>query len=78
MKNDLDSKFTVIFHNYGLDLTTVQEIYEKYKHNPPLARNMPPVAGNITWSRHLLQRIESHATFESNPTVLPQRFAEDY
>ena len=71
LKNDLDSKFTVIFHNYGLDLTTVQEIYEKYKHNPPLARNMPPVAGNITWSRHLLQRIEEPMRrFESNPTVL--------
>eukprot|EP00949_MAST-11_sp_MAST-11-sp1_P002825 g2825.t1 len=71
LKNDLDSKFTVIFHNYGLDLTTVQEIYEKYKHNPPIARNMPPVAGNIIWSRHLLHRIEEPMRrFESNPTVL--------
>jgi dynein heavy chain, axonemal len=71
LKNDLDSKFTVIFHNYGLDLTTVQEIYEKYKHNPPIPRNMPPVAGNIMWSRHLLKRIEEPMRrFESNPTVL--------
>jgi len=71
LKNDLDGKFTVIFHNYGLDLTTVQEIYEKYKHNPPIPRNMPPVAGNIMWSRHLLKRIEEPMRrFESNPTVL--------
>ena len=71
LKNDLDSKFTVIFHNYGLDLTTVQEIYEKFKHNPPIPRNMPPVAGNIMWSRHLLKRIEEPMRkFESNPTVL--------
>ena len=71
MKSDLDSKFTIIFHNYGLDLTTVQEIYEKYKHSPPLPRNMPPVAGNILWSRHLLKRIEEPMSkFETNHAVL--------
>ncbi|RHY51106.1 hypothetical protein DYB38_003376 [Aphanomyces astaci] len=71
LRNDLDSKFTVIFHNYGLDLTTVQEIYEKYRHDPPIARNLPPVAGNILWSRHLLRRIEEPMRkFESNPSVL--------
>ena len=32
---------------------------------------MPPVAGNIMWSRHLLKRIEEPMRrFESNPTVL--------
>ncbi|CAK4084345.1 unnamed protein product [Aphanomyces euteiches] len=71
LRNDLDSKFTVIFHNYGLDLTTVQELYEKYRHDPPIARNLPPVAGNILWSRHLLRRIEEPMRkFESNPSVL--------
>ena len=28
LKEDLDSKFMVIFHNYGLDLETVQEAKE--------------------------------------------------
>ncbi|OQS05067.1 dynein heavy chain, outer arm [Thraustotheca clavata] len=71
LRNDLDSKFTVIFHNYGLDLTTVQEIYEKHRHDPPIARNLTPVAGNILWSRHLLRRIEEPMRkFESNPSVL--------
>ena len=27
LKEDLDSKFMVIFHNYGLDLATVQRLY---------------------------------------------------
>jgi dynein heavy chain len=58
LRADLESKFTVIFHNYGLELTQVQDQYEKYKGAPPLVRNLPPVAGTITWSRHLLKRIE--------------------
>ncbi|TYZ58790.1 hypothetical protein PybrP1_001566 [[Pythium] brassicae (nom. inval.)] len=71
LRADLDSKFTVIFHNYGLDLTNVQDTYERYRHDPPIARNLPPVAGNILWSRHLLRRIEEPMRkFESNPTVL--------
>ena len=58
LRADLDSKFMIIFHNYGLELASVQETYEAHKHSPPTARNMPPVAGNITWARHLLRRIE--------------------
>jgi dynein heavy chain len=32
LKSDLDSKYIVIFHNYGLDLETVQKIYDKQVH----------------------------------------------
>merc|ERR1711871_22386 len=51
LKDDLDSKFMVIFHNYGLDLETVQRLYEKQKTSPPVVRNAPPVTGNIMWAR---------------------------
>ncbi len=37
--------------NYGMELEQVQQLYEKQKHDPPISRNLPPVAGNITWSR---------------------------
>jgi dynein heavy chain len=71
LRADLESKYVVIFHNYGLELTQVQDQYEKHKSSPPLVRNLPPVAGNITWSRHLLRRIEEPMKkFQSNPTVL--------
>lgn len=33
----------------------MQQLYEKQMHDPPLPRNMPPVAGNIAWARHLYQ-----------------------
>eukprot|EP00217_Crustomastix_stigmatica_P013603 CAMPEP_0183798542 /NCGR_PEP_ID=MMETSP0803_2-20130417/19119_1 /TAXON_ID=195967 /ORGANISM="Crustomastix stigmata, Strain CCMP3273" /LENGTH=4519 /DNA_ID=CAMNT_0026043227 /DNA_START=42 /DNA_END=13598 /DNA_ORIENTATION=- len=58
LKSDLDDKYQLIFQNYGIDLTNVQRIYERYKHSPPLPRNAPPVAGDIMWSRQLLRRID--------------------
>ena len=70
-KSDLDSKLSIIFQNYGLELENVQQLYEKQKHDPPIARNLSPVAGNVTWSRHLLKRIEEPMKlFEANQNVL--------
>jgi dynein heavy chain len=71
LKSDLDSKYTVIFHNYGLDLETVQKLYDKQKAAPPTIRNAPPVSGNILWSRQLLRRIEQPMKqFKSNKNVM--------
>ena len=58
LKDDLDSKYVKIFRNYAQDLESVQKLYEKQKHAPPLPRNAPPVAGDILWARQLLRRIE--------------------
>ena len=71
LRSDLDSKLSVIFNNYGQELAEIETIFEKNKHNPPIARNMPPVAGNITWARHLLRKIEDPMNkFQGNSTVL--------
>ena len=71
LKDDLDSKFMVIFHNYGLDLETVQRLYEKQKHAPPHVRNAPPVTGNILWSRQLMRRIEEPmGKFQANQNLM--------
>lgn len=71
LKQDLDDKYMVIFQNYGLDLDVVQKIYEKHKSGPPLARNAPPVAGNVMWSRQLLRRIEDPMKkFAANKTIM--------
>ena len=55
LRADLNEKYMLIFQNYGTDLDTIQQIYEKQKTSPPLVRNAPPVAGSIMWSRQLLQ-----------------------
>ncbi len=76
LKADLDSKMSIIFHNYGIELEHVQQLYEKQKHNPPISRNLPPVAGNITWSRHLLNRIEEPMKqFEKHQRVMSTKDA---
>ena len=71
LKSDLESKYTVIFHNYGLDLEHVQKLYDKQKNQPPIFRNAPPVAGNIMWARHLLRRIEEPMKkFKANKNIM--------
>ena len=77
LKAELDSKLNLIFQNYGLELEHVQQLYEKQKHDPPIPRNLPPVAGNVTWSRHLLKRIEEPMKeFETNQSVMSTKDAK--
>jgi dynein heavy chain len=73
----LDEKMHMIFRTYGEELERVQEIYESQKHNPPKARNLPPVAGSMTWARHLYKRIEGPMKiFEAHQAVLASRDAK--
>lgn len=57
LSNSLNSKYTILFHNYGLEIHQIEDQYQKYKNNPPIVRNLPTVSGSITWSRHLFHRI---------------------
>jgi hypothetical protein len=61
----------VIFQHYARDLEGVQAQYEAHKHAPPLPHNVPPTAGSIMWSRHLLTRIEGPMqTFAPNKALM--------
>ena len=57
LKSGLNSKYTVLFQNYGLEIKDIEDQYVKMKNNPPMVRNLPTVSGSITWSRHLFHRI---------------------
>jgi len=77
LRADLDDKFNIIFQTYGGELESVQALYERNKHAPPVPRNLPPVAGAVTWSRHLLKRIEEPMKrFEENQNVLASKDAK--
>ncbi|KAL8182704.1 UNVERIFIED_CONTAM: hypothetical protein K2H54_062241 [Gekko kuhli] len=66
-----DDKYQVILQNYGHDIEMVSKLYTKQKNDPPVARNLPPVAGKILWARQLFLRIQSPMSlFQQHPTVL--------
>uniref|UniRef100_A0A8V0ZHJ8 Dynein axonemal heavy chain 8 n=1 Tax=Gallus gallus TaxID=9031 RepID=A0A8V0ZHJ8_CHICK len=53
-----------------IHLMTLQ-IYQIHKDDPPLARNMPPVAGKILWVRQLFRRINEPINyFHKNSNIL--------
>jgi hypothetical protein len=54
----LSTKYIDIFANFSSDLDSVAHMYETQKHEPPIARYAPPVAGRISWVRHMLKLIE--------------------
>ncbi|XP_074730375.1 dynein axonemal heavy chain 5 isoform X7 [Strix uralensis] len=67
----IDEKYQKILQNYGHDIETVCKIYTRQKQDPPLARNLPPIAGKILWARHLFRRIqEPMESFQQHPAVL--------
>ena len=77
LQGDLNSKSAVIFQQYGVELDEVEKLYERHKKSPPIARNLPPVAGHIAWSRQLLDRIESPmAIFRENSELLRSKEAK--
>jgi len=57
LKQELLAKYTIIFHNYGLEMGQIIDQYERQKDKPPLVRNMPQVSGSILWASHLLKRV---------------------
>ncbi|XP_071151451.1 dynein axonemal heavy chain 5-like, partial [Mytilus edulis] len=54
----IDGKYAVILRQYGEEVEEIRKLYMKYKEEPPIPRNMPPVAGKVTWVRQLSHRIE--------------------
>ncbi|XP_037533193.1 dynein heavy chain 5, axonemal [Nematolebias whitei] len=67
----IDEKYQSTFQNYGHDIEMIYCIYTKQKMDPPIGRDMPPVAGRIMWVRHLYSRIQGPMDrFQEHPKVL--------
>uniref|UniRef100_A0A8B9HQN0 Dynein, axonemal, heavy chain 5 n=1 Tax=Astyanax mexicanus TaxID=7994 RepID=A0A8B9HQN0_ASTMX len=67
----IEEKYQKAFQNYSRDIEMVSRIYTKQKMEPPIGRNLPPVAGKILWSRQLYLRIEEPMKlFQQHPNVL--------
>ena len=35
------------------------QLYQKYREDPPIQRDMPPIAGKIAWARQLTRKIQT-------------------
>ncbi|NWT51238.1 DYH8 protein, partial [Erythrocercus mccallii] len=52
-----------ILQHYVAELEATKKIYQTQKDDPPLARNMPPIAGKILWVRQLFRRVNEPITY---------------
>eukprot|EP00079_Xenopus_tropicalis_P026874 XP_012820905.1 PREDICTED: dynein heavy chain 5, axonemal [Xenopus tropicalis] len=67
----IEEKYQKILQNYGHDIEMVSKVYTKQKNEPPLGRDLPPVAGKIVWARQLLHRIQRPMDlFQQHSTAL--------
>ncbi|XP_078543788.1 dynein axonemal heavy chain 5 [Lissotriton helveticus] len=73
----IDEKYLYILQNYGHDIEMVSKVYIKQKNEPPLGRDLPPVAGKIVWSRQLFRRIYGPMElFQQHPSILQMEEAK--
>ncbi|XP_055492373.1 dynein axonemal heavy chain 8-like [Leucoraja erinacea] len=71
LESEIDVTIERIIQCYSGELNFVQKHYQANKENPPLARNLPPLAGKILWVRQLFRRIhEPIDYFYKNSDIL--------
>ncbi|XP_055492119.1 LOW QUALITY PROTEIN: dynein axonemal heavy chain 8-like [Leucoraja erinacea] len=57
LESEIETTIERILRHYANELMFIKKHYLAFKDNPPLARDMPPVAGKILWSRQLFRHI---------------------
>ena len=58
IQDELEKKYVSLVQSYGVDLKTVQELFLNYRDTPPIASNLPPISGSLTWCRGLVERVQ--------------------
>ncbi len=51
-------KFNDILSTFQKEVESINTLFEEHKKSPPISKTQPPVAGAISWSRSLFQRIK--------------------
>lgn len=52
-------KFDEILMQFEKEVESINQIFQEHKDTPPVSKNQPPVAGAISWSQSLFQRIKN-------------------
>jgi len=58
IQDELEKKYVGLVESYGHDLKIVQELFLVHRDNTPIAWNLPPIAGSLTWCRGLVERVQ--------------------
>ncbi|XP_026120715.1 dynein heavy chain 5, axonemal isoform X1 [Carassius auratus] len=67
----ISDKYQKILQNFGSDIEMVYRIYTKQKTDPPIAPDLPPIAGKILWAQQLYSCIqEPMDLFQEMPGLL--------
>ncbi|XP_023932850.1 dynein heavy chain 8, axonemal [Lingula anatina] len=67
---NVGEKCKIIFLQFGQEVENIRKMYMQHRDDPPVPRDMPPVAGKIAWARQLTRRItEPMEIFKETPEV---------
>ena len=56
--DELETKHADLVSSYAEDLRAAVRQFHEQKDEPPIPRNLPPIAGKLTWCRGILERIQ--------------------
>ena len=57
IQDELEKRYVELVKAFGKDMKVVQELFLHYREEPPIAANLPPISGALTWCRGLLDRV---------------------
>eukprot|EP01084_Bolivina_argentea_P019522 36286_1 len=58
IQEQMMKKFKDILVQFGREIDLVYNMFNKYKAEPPISKDQPPISGSIQWSRSLYARIK--------------------
>ncbi|XP_028025407.1 dynein heavy chain 10, axonemal [Bombyx mandarina] len=58
IRRQLSTKFDLVMRQFIKEITAIEDKFTRYRKNPPLLRNHPPVAGAISWARALFNKMK--------------------
>ena len=62
IQQQIMSKAKDVLRQFSREMDVARSIFDVHQQHPPVARNQPPVAGSIQWSRRLFARIKRTMT----------------
>ncbi|XP_062857915.1 dynein axonemal heavy chain 8-like [Trichomycterus rosablanca] len=78
LQAEISTTLHLILQHYVTELEAVNQHYQTYREDPPIGRNMPPVAGRIVWVRQLFSKIQEPISYiEKNSEVLSTSEGQD-